>query len=320
MDEELERFKTDIDLRQYAGAAGYAVDVRESSKRATVMRRGADKISVRQLSDGHYVYFSWRDESDNGTIIDFVQRERRCNFAEMRAELRRWLGGPEKQAARLPPIQDLPPLVRGGEPDLPSVRTAFERAEVSAQSEYLRARGLAPGIAVTPRFNGRIRVDARGNVLFLHANTNGPCGFEKVNTGWKGFSPGGEKGLFLSHGLAGDERLVICESGIEALSHATLFPDEGARYASVGGRMSAAQMEFLTLVVSGMRPCREVVAAMNADEAGRALARMVESAVKAAGRSDVSFHVHEPEREGADWNDLLRERSRGFGGPEAGRG
>ena len=55
------------------------------------MRRGEDKISIRKdLSDGHYVYYSFRDETDNGSILDFVMRRQERNFGKARQILRLW--------------------------------------------------------------------------------------------------------------------------------------------------------------------------------------------------------------------------------------
>ena len=39
-----------------------------------------DKIVVNRGADGHYVYFSVRDDDDNGSIIDFVQRRDRISL------------------------------------------------------------------------------------------------------------------------------------------------------------------------------------------------------------------------------------------------
>jgi hypothetical protein len=39
MDEELQRFKRDIGLHEYAASLGYELDKAESSRRETVMRR-----------------------------------------------------------------------------------------------------------------------------------------------------------------------------------------------------------------------------------------------------------------------------------------
>ena len=90
--DELERFKTEINLAELAAHYGYAVDRRESSQASLVMRHGdGDKLIVATAPDGHGVYFSTRDEADNGSIIDFVQRRQRLNLGQVRKLLREWL-------------------------------------------------------------------------------------------------------------------------------------------------------------------------------------------------------------------------------------
>ena len=64
MDEELERFKR-LKLHEYAASLGYELDARETSKRETVMRKDGDKISIHVDADGHYVFYSFRDEGDH---------------------------------------------------------------------------------------------------------------------------------------------------------------------------------------------------------------------------------------------------------------
>ena len=71
---ELDIFKRDIDLRQFAESLGYQIDRRERWRGSAVLRCGADKIVVKRNGNGHYVFFSLRDDDDNGTVIDFVQR------------------------------------------------------------------------------------------------------------------------------------------------------------------------------------------------------------------------------------------------------
>ena len=65
---ELEVFKTKIDLRQFAISLGYEMDRRESWRGSTVLRSGGDKIVVKRNGNGHYVFFSVRDDSDHGTF------------------------------------------------------------------------------------------------------------------------------------------------------------------------------------------------------------------------------------------------------------
>jgi hypothetical protein len=55
-DSELDAFKREIDLRQFAGSLGYEMDRRESWRGSTVLRRDADKIVVKRNHNGHYVF------------------------------------------------------------------------------------------------------------------------------------------------------------------------------------------------------------------------------------------------------------------------
>ena len=153
----------------------------------------------------------------------------------------------------------------------------------------------------------RVRIDQRGSAVFPHFDAQGLSGYELKNDGFTGFSSGGSKGLWLSHELPGDNRLVVCESAIDALSHALLFPNNHARYASIGGKPNAQQPELIRAAVARMPVSSEIVSAMDADAGGRDLSEIVKRVVELSGRSDLRFTVHEPE--GAkDFNDMLRAR------------
>ena len=80
--QELDEMKTKIDLRQYAAGQGYQLDPKGSWRGTAVMRHSAthDKVIIKRDTDGHYVYFSVRDDRDNGTILDFVMQRHRVNF------------------------------------------------------------------------------------------------------------------------------------------------------------------------------------------------------------------------------------------------
>ena len=80
-DPELESFKTKIDMRSYAAGQGYTLDRKESWAGSAVMRHGnGDKVIIKRDADGHYLYFSVREDTDNGTIIDFIQKRRHWKF------------------------------------------------------------------------------------------------------------------------------------------------------------------------------------------------------------------------------------------------
>jgi hypothetical protein len=190
------------------------------------------------------------------------------------------------------------------------VEIEFAKMQGAPRHLYLEnERGIPGELLEHERFAGRIRIDARGNAVFPHFDQSGVCGFEKRNNGFTGFSSGGTKGLWLSHANPDDERLVFSESAIDALSHASLFPDLRARYASLGGKLNSAQPELIRAAIARMPSGSEIVAAMDADEAGRDLAGVVRRAVELSGRYDLRFQIHEPSGF-KDWNDQLRARPR----------
>ena len=89
---QLERFKTEINLVEYATSIGYKYLSDESSPSSAVLRHDlGDKIVVVTDTGGRGLYFSLTNDRDKGTIIDLVQRRRNLNLGEVRKELRHWL-------------------------------------------------------------------------------------------------------------------------------------------------------------------------------------------------------------------------------------
>jgi hypothetical protein len=296
-DYELEAFKREIDLRQFAESLGYQIDRRESWRGSAVLRRAADKIVVKRNGNGHYVFFSLRDDDDNGTVIDFVQRRQHLSLGAVRQVLRPWIG----RSASAPQFPQLPPA----SPDRMRIEREYRSMAEAQRYPYLeRDRCVPAALLSAPRFRGRIRIDDRGNTVFPHFDAAGLCGYEIKNRGFTGFAAGGQKGLWFSHTRPDDRRLVLTESAIDALSYATLFPDseDRTRYASLGGRPSLRQMGLVQAAVIKLSEGAEIVAAFDADEAGRWLAAAIGDVV---GRVSRQARVHLPAMEGEDWNQVL---------------
>jgi hypothetical protein len=177
--------------------------------------------------------------------------------------------------------------------------------DLAAGHPYLENERALPGsLLASARFAGRVRIDDRGNAVFPHFDGDGLCGYELKNIGFTGFASGGSKALWLSHELPDDKRLVFAESAIDALSHAALFPDNHARYASIGGKPNPQQPELIRAAAARMPLESEIISAMDADKDGADLTDVVRKAVALTGRLDLRFSVHEPF--GAkDWNDAL---------------
>lgn len=304
MDEELERFKKEINLSEFAASRGYALDRRESSRNSAVMRHpNGDKIVIAgNEASGDWMYFSIRDDRNNGTIIDFVQHLDGVSLGRVRQILRSWMGSPRPAGIQLSMfVKDLEPVSH----DRAAVVAVWERAKNCFALPYLASRGLGPDVLMLPRFSGRVRVESQySNVLFAHYDKGGLCGYEIKNKGFTGFAPGGVKGLWYSQALPTDRQLVFTESGIDALSYHVLHPDElWTRYMSTGGELNPQQPELLRSAMDKLPKGAIVLLAFDNDEGGEKITEEVK-AIAPAGRE---LRRVVP-KVGKDWNEMLKFR------------
>jgi Protein of unknown function (DUF3991)/Toprim-like len=243
------------------------------------------KIVIARAEDHHWIYFSVRDDADNGSIVDFVQKRQHCKLGRVRQELRPWLGGARHVARPQPDlfVRELEQITK----DRARVLLELARMKPLAFHRYLEEeRGIPASLLKSARFAGKIRVDFRSNSIFPHADRDGPCGYEVKNKGFTGFAPGGEKGLWFSAASRADTTLVLAESGIDALSYAALHPDELTRYASTGGAMNPNQPALIRSAVARMGQGSRIVIATDNDEGGRALAEQIEGIAAESCGSD----------------------------------
>jgi hypothetical protein len=308
-DDELDRFKRIPLLRYAVEVYGYQHVPRESGPASLALRHPAtgDKIVVRRDVDGHWTYFSVRDDLDNGTILDFVQsRGRSRNFGHIRKELRQWLGTPRPERDTWTTCTSSPPPAR----DPRAVAEAFDAARITGTCAYLESRGLRRETLSDSRFAGSWRLGAYGNALFAHRDDAGALtGFEIKNRGFTSFSPGGTKTAWQSNTRPDDHALVITESAIDALSYHELRGDaaRGCRYLSTGGTPGTRQLELLERLFAHLSSGSEVIAAVDQDDAGTKLARRLEALAVVHGR--LSFRRDSPESD-KDWNDVLQRIAR----------
>jgi len=288
--DELDAFKSNINLVEYAAGQGYQINQKESSRNSKVMEKDGDKIVIATGHDGHGVYFSVRDDADNGSVIDFVQRRKQLNLGQVRKELRGFAGHPE-------PIQALSKPVASSK-DVQQVIAVYAKS-VSAIPRYLTSqRGIDAETVKDPRFASVVRVDANKNAVFPHFDSQGLCGFELKNESFTGFARGGRKGLWHSSNIARATKIVICESAIDALSHAQLRDDPDAAYVSIGGSMNDQQPELIRrMFKSAAERDVKIILAMDNDDGGR---KFVEQMRGIANETVVLIAVDMPKAK--DWN------------------
>jgi hypothetical protein len=314
MDDELERLKRAVNLTELAASLGYRLVDRErsgngrwrgSTPASVSMRHSGrdDKIVIRRDRDDHWTYFSVRDDRDNGTVVDFLQRRRAQNLGDVRKELRAWL---RLDRPRVPP-QLYRPNLQTRVRDAAGVNSTYAAAACAVpDSRYLASRGLRPETLRDQRFAGAFRVDARGNVLFGHLDPADPArvvGFE-IKNGFTRFATGGRKTFWRSATRPDDNRLVIVEASIDALSYHPLFPHPRARYLSTGGSVGTDQLELIGREIAVLPPGADIVVATDKDAGGDKLALQL-----AAAACHVPTRRHFPPVE-KDWNDYLQSLER----------
>jgi hypothetical protein len=311
--DELDRFKSEINLVEFAGSMGYKIDKKESGRSSVVMRGpGDDKIIVATSQNSHGIYFSVRDDADSGSIIDFVQRRQGFNLGEARKELRPWLGfGTPTRSGR--PVRRQPVEKRSSKPvpsnpDRQQVFAAYTKMHPAGDHPYLiNKRKISTRILRDPRFSGSIRIDQWGNAVFPHFDEQGLSGYEMKNDGFTGFSKHGQKSVWFSSNANNASRLVIVESAIDALSHAQLEGRSDDAYFSIGGNPSLEQINLIRLTLDGAseRGAALVLATDN-DMDGEKLAEKISSVAPAAMR------VIRERPETNDWNEQLKQGGSGL--------
>lgn len=297
-DDELQRFKTDINLISYCAGCGFEIDKEESSRTSTIMRRGGEKIGVAIDTDGHWVYSDLRKDGRGGSIIDFVQDTQGLNLGQVRKELRHAAG-----IINVIPVAERPKMPERSSHSRQAVQHAYIKAQpTNGRHEYLqKIRGIDSEILKDPRFAQMVKIDARGNAIFPHYDQKGLSGYEIRGQDFKGFSKHGEKSVWCSTNVRTAKEIVFVEGAINALSHAQLNRNPDAAYISIGGQMSDHQRD---LVAYAMDRAQErgatLVLAMDADQAGQKHTQALRELAPAGAQVSLSSP-----RAGKDWNENL---------------
>ena len=294
--DELNQFKTSINLIDYAASFGYSIDNRESTRSNIVMRDDRnDKIIItQQPHNQHWIYWSDRDLGDKGTIIDFIQTRRRLSLGEMRKELRSWSGGVS--------LNSFHPI-RKSSPNLEAVRKTYDTFNFIQEHPYLINERCIPQSTLNhPKFTHRIKIDFHSNAIFPHFSDGQLCGYEIKNTNFTGFSRNGKRGLWCSIWNESYHNLIITESAIDALSFHALHDADGFLYVSLGGQLGKEQLPLLKRIVQH-QPISIFIATDN-DEKGEEYYHHIDRALEDFKNNGGKVTRITPTHK--DWNDDLR--------------
>ena len=153
-----------------------------------------------------------------------------------------------------------------------------------------------------------VREGPRGSAWFAHRDIAGCLtGIETRGPAFRKFSAGGGKTLFRLPGGTGPlPRIAVCEAAIDALSLAAIeCVRDDTLYAATAGGMGPAAIAVFQHLLRDLAgdPAGLLIAATDADSAGRRHAARLEALAAAAG---VRFETILPPDGLNDWNDALR--------------
>lgn len=293
-------FKAYINLSEYAAYLGYVKDNSSSSKNSVTMRHSnGDKIIIsKDINSDHYIYFSVRSNSDNGTIIDFVSNRSGGGWDNIIKELKPWLS----QSKPIVNIKAYQKKINATKPDIATIINNISKMDSADNHMYLQSkRKISSSTLSSKRFKNKVLKDKNHNAVFPHYDSNGICGYEIRNFNFKGFSVGGKKSFWMSNWFKDDSKLIITESAIDSLSYYELFKNENHRFASTGG---SSESEFLdTILIPTINNFKgDVLLAFDNDKGGDDLINTLKAK---SIRSDLI--IDRPKERGFDWNQALLE-------------
>jgi hypothetical protein len=212
--EELRR----IPLPEVLRAAGTAADRHDPAKWHTA--QGV-------LSVNGAKFFNWNQGRGGGGAIDLAMHLNACDFTAAV----QWLAQrcvPAPAPPQYAPSSQPARLLGCGQVLTLPIPAAGQLDRVQ---RYLREQRRLPEALLKPlRTAGRLYADRRANAVFvLLGKDDHPVGAELRGTSaaaWRGLAPGSRKDLgYFACGPAHANELVLCESAIDAISCAALYPD-----------------------------------------------------------------------------------------------
>ena len=285
---------------------GWLLDKEGSTAKCLKYRRGAGEVLI--INHGGRGW--WDPMSDaKGDVFSLTQHlDPALNFGQVRKLLRGMVG-----------VRPAHPELRRGpaKPEKPAVLVAqlwARRRRLSRGSVtwgYLTGERAIPAavLAAADLFDA-VREGPYGSAWFAHRDHAGRLtGIDMRGPDWRGFSKQSDKSLFrLPGGTGGLLRLAVCEAPIDALSLAVL---EGVRadtlYLATTGGMGPQTLACLDALLRDLadQPAGVLVAATDADKAGKRYAHRLADKAQAAG---VRSERLKPPAKQNDWNKIIQQK------------
>ncbi|MGV1964180.1 DUF3991 and toprim domain-containing protein [Agrobacterium sp. 22-222-1] len=275
--------------------AGFAVDVKESTRRALKYRRNTEIVIV--IHEGR----GWFDPLSDakGDVFSLAEHLHGVSFVEALNHVAALVGLVAKEPGWTRTDRD-----SGRSKTVPE-RWSQRRKPWpgSATWLYLRDKRVLPEVIIQQAIrDDLLREGPYGSMWAAHVDEHGVVtGWEERGPDWRGFSSGGSKVLF-RFGAVDGSRLCVTEAAIDAMSLAAFEGlREGSLYLSTGGGWSPATDAAVRRLAA--RPGAHLVAATDANGQGETFAGRLRDIADEAGCDWLRLT---PPAD--DWNDALRAR------------
>lgn len=291
--QKLEDLRDSVPCSTLLEQAGFAIDVKESTRKALKYRRGAEIVIVIHggrgwfdpLSDAKGDVFGLAEHLDGVTFVEALDRV--AALVGIIASDPVWSRPAEKPGDRTSVTE----------------RWATRRRpwQGSMTWRYLRAERYVPVTIIREAIQSDVlREGPYGSMWAAHVNDDGVVtGWEERGPDWRGFSTGGSKILFRL-GSPDATRLCVTEAAIDAMSLAAFEGlREGSVYLSTGGGWSP--MADAAVRKLAARPGAVLVAATDANSQGETFAGRLRDIAEEVGCDWLRLT---PPAE--DWNDALK--------------
>ncbi|WP_314962669.1 DUF3991 and toprim domain-containing protein [Bradyrhizobium cosmicum] len=294
---DIEELKNRVACAAVLEKAGFAIDRKESTRKALKYRRGSDIIIV--IHEGR----GWFDALSDarGDVFSLVEHLDGIDFPEVLQRVCDLVGF-------VPAEPVWTRESRAHDPDLAAAdRWRARRKPWRGSLTWLylcEERGIPEAVIRAAIRHGRLREGPHGSMWAAHLDNDGMVtGWEERGPQWRGFASGGGKVLF-RFGPANATRLCITEAAIDALSMAAIEdqrPD--SLYLSTGGGWAPATLAAIRALSA--RPGARLVAATDNNRQGEVYADRLGAVAQEVG---CDYERLRPATE--DWNEQLHPRSK----------
>ncbi|WP_454858502.1 DUF3991 domain-containing protein [Rhizobium binxianense] len=294
---EIEELRDRVSCAAVLEKAGFAIDLKESTRRAVKFRRDGDIIIV--IHDGR----GWFDplSEAKGDVFSLVEHLDHVGFSAGLDRVAELIGFvPSEPAWRR--------TARQREPDASVPDRWRDRRKPWPSSmawRYLRdERGMSEATIRAAIRQDRLREGPRGSMWAAHVGGDGlVTGWEERGPQWRGFASGGGKVLFRL-GRPDAARICVTEAAIDAMSLSTLENGrEDSLYLSTGGGWAPATETAIRKLATSSGVL--LVAATDNNTQGDVYAARIEAIAEAE-----SCEYERLRPVAGDWNEDLRAMNR----------